>query len=49
MDHPAAEQHERGRAVIVAVDEAHLLSADQLEELRLLTLCRAADYAEVMQ
>ena len=37
MDHLAAEKHERGRAVIVAVDEAHLLSADQLEELRLLT------------
>ena len=37
MDHLAAEKHERGRAVIVAVDEAHLLSADQLEELRFLT------------
>src|SRR5664280_663140 len=37
MDHLAAEKHERGRAVIVAVDEAHLLTADQLEELRLLT------------
>jgi type II secretory pathway predicted ATPase ExeA len=37
MDHLAAEKHERGRNVIVAVDEAHLLSADQLEELRLLT------------
>jgi type II secretory pathway predicted ATPase ExeA len=37
MDHLAAEKHERGRAVIVAVDEAHLLSADQLQELRLLT------------
>ena len=37
MDHLAAEKHERGRAVIVAVDEAHLLLADQLEELRLLT------------
>jgi hypothetical protein len=33
----AAEKHERGRAVIVAVDEAHLLSPAQLEELRLLT------------
>jgi type II secretory pathway predicted ATPase ExeA len=33
----AAEKHERGRAVIVAVDEAHLLSPTQLEELRLLT------------
>ncbi len=37
MDHLAAEKHERGRVVIVALDEAHLLSADQLEELRLLT------------
>jgi len=33
----AAEKHERGRAVIVAVDEAHLLCPAQLEELRLLT------------
>ena len=46
IDQLAAEKHERGRAVIVAVDEAHLLSADQLEELRLLTLCRARGYAE---
>jgi type II secretory pathway predicted ATPase ExeA len=37
MEHLAAEKNERGRAVIVAVDEAHLLSAAQLEELRLLT------------
>jgi type II secretory pathway predicted ATPase ExeA len=33
----AAETNERGRAVIVIVDEAHLLSTDQLEALRLLT------------
>ncbi|MDN5859757.1 MAG: AAA family ATPase, partial [Pseudonocardia sp.] len=46
MDHLAAEKHERGRNVVVAVDEAHLLCADQLEQLRLLTLCRADDYAE---
>ena len=46
MDHLAAEKHERGRNVVVAVDEAHLLCADQLEELRLLTLCRAHGYAE---
>jgi len=32
-----AETAERGRRVVVAVDEAHLLAADQLEELRLLT------------
>lgn len=33
----AAEETERGKRVVVIVDEAHLLSADQLEELRLLT------------
>jgi type II secretory pathway predicted ATPase ExeA len=33
----AVEEHERGRRVVVIVDEAHLLDADQLEELRLLT------------
>jgi type II secretory pathway predicted ATPase ExeA len=33
----AAEEHERGRTTILVCDEAHLLSADQLEELRLLT------------
>jgi type II secretory pathway predicted ATPase ExeA len=32
-----AETAERGRRVVVAVDEAHLLAGDQLEELRLLT------------
>ena len=33
----AAEVAERGRRVVLVVDEAHLLAADQLEELRLLT------------
>jgi type II secretory pathway predicted ATPase ExeA len=33
----AAEEHERGKHVVVVVDEAHLLAPDQLEELRLLT------------
>ena len=33
----AAEENERGKRVVVAVDEAHLLTPDQLEELRLLT------------
>ena len=33
----AAEDHERGRTVVLVLDEAHLLTADQLEELRLLT------------
>lgn len=33
----AAEEHERGRTVILILDEAHLLTGEQLEELRLLT------------
>jgi type II secretory pathway predicted ATPase ExeA len=33
----ATEEHERGRRVIVVLDEAHLLDAEQLEGLRLLT------------
>lgn len=33
----AAEEDERGKRVVVVADEAHLLAADQLEELRLLT------------
>ena len=33
----AAEENERGKRVAVVVDEAHLLAADQLEELRMLT------------
>ena len=33
----AAEENERGKRVVVVVDEAHLLTPDQLEELRLLT------------
>lgn len=37
QDALAAERDERGRHVVVVVDEAHLLSHDQLEELRLLT------------
>ena len=37
MELLGTEKHERGRGVIVAVDEAHLLTADQLEELRMLT------------
>lgn len=37
MDLLAAEEHERGRLTVLVVDEAHLLEADQLEELRLLT------------
>jgi len=37
QDAIAAETAERGRRVVVVVDEGHLLGADQLEELRLLT------------
>jgi type II secretory pathway predicted ATPase ExeA len=37
VDLLAAEDHERGRTVILVLDEAHLLDTDQLEELRLLT------------
>lgn len=37
VDLLAAEEHERGRTVLLVLDEAHLLAADQLEELRLLT------------
>lgn len=33
----AAEEHERHRRVVVVIDEAHLLSPEQLEELRLLS------------
>lgn len=33
----AAEEAERRRRVLIVVDEAHMLGADQLEELRLLT------------
>ena len=33
----AAEVNERGKRVVVVLDEAHLLDSDQLEELRLLT------------
>jgi type II secretory pathway predicted ATPase ExeA len=37
VDAITAESTERGKRVVVIVDEAHLLGADQLEELRLLT------------
>ena len=33
----ATEEHERGRRVVVVLDEAHLLDAEQLEGIRLLT------------
>jgi type II secretory pathway predicted ATPase ExeA len=37
QDALAAEVAERGRRVVLIVDDAHLLGAEQLEELRLLT------------
>jgi type II secretory pathway predicted ATPase ExeA len=37
VDLLAAEENERGKRVIIAIDEAHLLTPDQLEEIRLLT------------
>jgi type II secretory pathway predicted ATPase ExeA len=37
VDLLAAEEHECGRTVVLVLDEAHLLDAGQLEELRLLT------------
>ena len=37
VDLLAAEDHERGRTVILVLDQAHLLETSQLEELRLLT------------
>jgi type II secretory pathway predicted ATPase ExeA len=46
MDLLAAEEHERGRSVVLVLDEAHLMTADQLEELRLLSFDRVPGYAE---
>jgi type II secretory pathway predicted ATPase ExeA len=37
MDLLAAEENERGRLTVLAIDEAHLLKNSQLEDLRLLT------------
>ena len=42
----ATETLERHRQVLLVVDEAQTLSAAQLHVLRVLTLCRARDYAE---
>ena len=41
----AAEADERNRDVVLAVDESHLLTGEQLEAVRMLTLCRDRDYA----
>src|SRR6266545_5146329 len=45
----AAEHNERGRVPLLVLDEAHLLGHDQLEAVRILTLCRDRDYADGRQ
>jgi type II secretory pathway predicted ATPase ExeA len=45
VDLLAAEDHERGRTVVLVLDEAHLLAAEQLEELRLLTNAEMDSYS----
>ena len=41
----AAERDERGKTPVLVIDEAHLLRYEQLEAIRMLTLCRDRDYA----
>ena len=41
----AAERDERGKTPVLVIDEAHLLRYEQLETIRMLTLCRDRDYA----
>jgi hypothetical protein len=41
----AGEAAERGRVPVLIIDEAHLLTHEQLESIRMLTLCRDRDYA----
>ena len=36
---------ERGKTPVLVIDEAHLLRYEQLETIRMLTLCRDRDYA----
>ena len=45
VDSLAVEQAERGRTPVLVIDEAHLLDHQQLESIRMLTLCRVPDYA----
>ena len=40
-----AEREERGRTPVLVLDEGHLLAYEQLETIRMLTLCRDRDYA----
>jgi type II secretory pathway predicted ATPase ExeA len=41
----ATEEHERGRQVVLVLDEAHLLDSDQLEGLRLLSSAEMDSHA----
>jgi AAA domain len=41
----AGEAAERGRTPVLVLDEAYLLDHEQLESIRMLTLCRDRDYA----
>ena len=41
----AGEAAERGRTPVLVIDEAHMLDHDQLESIRMMTLCRDRDYA----
>jgi type II secretory pathway predicted ATPase ExeA len=41
----AGEAAERGRTPVLILDEAHLLDHEQLEAVRMMTLCRDRDYA----
>ena len=41
----SVEEHERGRRVVLCLDEAHLLDADQLEGLRLLSSAELDSHA----
>src|SRR5262249_23852861 len=41
----AAERDERGKTPVLVIDEARLLRYEQLETIRMLTLCRDRDYA----
>ena len=45
QDALATEEHERGRKVVLILDEEHMLDADQLEGLRLLTNSQMDNHA----
>jgi type II secretory pathway predicted ATPase ExeA len=47
FDHVFMDAYEnQGKQPVLVIDEAHLLSASMLAEVRFLTLCRVHDYAE---